>query len=160
MFAINNRSDASFRAWRVFGVAPGFFVCIFFILRQFVYTFKLFISIYSPRWSTGVLGLLPFPFFLLADDIFDSSYFMIDDVLKLTTSEEDSTVSSFKVSLLGVAHLGNVVKKFFRCHVLLILVLHPWPRTDFRTLGGAYVRFPLPPCHRRRRLSACSRNTP
>ena len=101
--------------------------------------------------STGVL---------LADDVFNSGYFMIDDVLKLSTSEEDSPVSSFKITLLGVTHLGNVVKKFFRRHDCLILVPFPLPRTDLRTLGGVYVRFPLPPCHRRQRVLVDFRNTP
>ena len=100
------------------------------------------------------------PGVLLADDIFDSSYFMVDDVLKLTTSEEDSTVSSFKISLLGVAHLCDIVKKFFRCHVRLLLVPFQWPRVDPRTLGGVYVRFPRPPCHQLPRLSSFVRSTP
>lgn len=107
-----------------------------------------------------MLGLLPFPFFLLADDIFNSSYLMIDDIFKLTTSEEDSPVSSFKVSLLGVAHLYDIVKKFFRCHVRLLLVLLPLPHADSRTLGGVYVRFPRPPCHQLPRLSSFSRSIP
>ena len=107
-----------------------------------------------------MLGLLPFPFFLLADDVFNSSDLVVDYILELTTGEKNTPVSSLKVSFLGVTHLCNVVKEFFRCHDLSILVLLPLPRTDLRTLGGVYVRFPLPPCHRRPRLSACSRNKP
>lgn len=107
-----------------------------------------------------MLGLFPFPFFLLAENVFNSGNFVVDDVFKLTTGEKNSSVTILKVSLLRITHLCDVVKKFFRCHVRLLLVPFPLPRADLRTLGGVYVRFPLPPCHRRPRLSACFRNTP
>ena len=107
-----------------------------------------------------MLRLLPFPFFLLADDVFNSSDLVVDYILELTTGEKNTPVSSLKVSFLGVTHLCNVVKEFFRRHDCLILVPFPLPRTDLRTLGGVYVRFPLPPCHRRQRVLVDFRNTP
>lgn len=99
-----------------------------------------------------MLELFTFPFFLLADDIFDSGYFVVDDILELTTCQEYTSVTSFKVSLLRIAHLCDVVEKFFRCHVLLILIPFPLPHTDLRKPGGAFLRFPLPQCHQRRRV--------
>ena len=107
-----------------------------------------------------MLGLLPFLGVLLADDVFNSGYFMIDDVFKFTTGEKNTSVTILKVSLLRVTHLGDVIKKFFRRHVLLLLVLLPLPHTSLRKLGGAFLRSPLPPCHRRPRLSSCFRNKP
>lgn len=107
-----------------------------------------------------MLGLLPFPGVLLADDIFYSCNLVVDYILELTAGQKDAPVSRLKVTFLGVAHFSDQVKKFFMRHDLLLLVPFPLPRTDLRTLGGAFVRLPLPPCHRRRRRPACFRNTP
>ena len=106
--------------------------------------------------SLNIFSIGSFP----VDDIFDSGYFVVYDIFKLSTGQEYAPVTILKISILRVAHLCDVVKKFFSCHVLLLLVLLPLPHTDLRTLGGVYVRFPLPPCHRRPRLSSCFRSTP